>query len=45
MIKAAGQAISAILNNGYVTDEELQTCFIGVEGLLNSRLLTTVSND
>jgi len=34
MIKAAKQAISAILNNVDVTDV-LETCFIGVEGLLN----------
>ena len=42
MIKAAKRAISAILKNADVTDEELYTCFIGVESLLNSRPLTTV---
>ena len=47
MIKAAKRAISAILNDADVTDEELQTCFIiiGVESQLNSRPLTTVSDD
>ena len=35
MIKAAKRAISAILNDANVTDEELQTYFIGVESLLN----------
>ena len=32
MLKAAKRAISAILNDADVTDEELQSCFIGVEG-------------
>ena len=45
MIKAEKRAISAILTNADVTDEELYTCFIGVESLLNSRPLTTVSDD
>ena len=45
MIKAATRAISAISNDADVTDEELQTCFIGVESLLNSRTLITVSDD
>lgn len=45
IIKAAKRAISAILKDTDVTDEELQTCFIGVESLLNSRPLTTVSDD
>ena len=31
MIKAAKRAISAILQDADVTDEELQTCFTGVE--------------
>ena len=44
-IKAAKRVISAILNDADVTDEELQTCFIGVESLLNSRPLTTVNDD
>lgn len=45
MIKAAKRAISAILKDTDVTDEELQSCFVGVESLLNSRPLTTVSDD
>lgn len=45
MIKAAKRAISAILKDADITDEELQTCFIGVESLLNSRPPTTVSDD
>jgi ribonuclease HI len=40
MIKAAKRAIFAILGNGDVTDEELQTSFTGAEALLNSRPLT-----
>ena len=40
MIKAAKRAIFAILGNGDVTDEELQTSFTGAESLLNSRPLT-----
>ena len=45
MIKAAKRAISAITKDADVTDEELQTCFIGVGSLLNSRPLKTVSDD
>ena len=45
LIKAAKRAISAILQAADVTDEELQTCFTGVESLLNSRPLTTISDD
>ena len=45
MIKAAKRAISAILQDADVTDDELQTCFTGVESLLNSRPLTTISDD
>lgn len=45
LIKAAKRAISAILQDADVTDEELQTCFTGVESLLNSRPLTTISDD
>jgi len=40
MIKPAKRAIVAIFK-----DEELETCFIGMESLLNSRPLTTVSDD
>ena len=45
MIKVAKRAISAVLLNADVTDEELQTVFIGVESLMNSRPLTTLSGD
>lgn len=44
-IKAAERAISAILNDADIAVEELQTCFVGVESLLNSRPPTTVSDD
>lgn len=40
MIKAARRAILAILGIADVTDEELMMTIIGVEGLINSRLLT-----
>ena len=39
MIKAAKKAICAILSNADINDEELMTTFIGVEVLLNSRVL------
>ena len=45
MIKSAKRAIAAVLGGAEVNDEELETIFIGVESLLNSRPLTTVSND
>ena len=45
MIKSAKRAIAAVLGNAEVNDEELETIFIGVESLLNSRPLTTVSDD
>ena len=45
MIKAAKRVISTILKDTDVKDEELKTCFIGVESLLNSRPLATVSDD
>ena len=45
MIKSAKRAIAAVLGGAEVKDEELETIFIGVESLLNSRPLTTVSND
>ena len=45
MIKSAKRAIAAVLPNADVDDEELQTIFTGVESLLNSRPLTTISDD
>ena len=45
MIKSAKRAIFAVLADAYVNDEELETIFIGVESLLNSRPLTAVSDD
>jgi len=40
MIKAAKQAIMAILSGADVTDEELMTAFTGAEALINSRPFT-----
>lgn len=45
MIKSAKRAISAILKDADINDEELQTTFVGVECLMNSRPLTALSND
>ena len=45
MIKSAKQAIAAVLPNADVDHEGLQTIFTGVESLLNSRPLTTISDD
>ena len=45
MIESAKRAIAAVLGSAEVNDEELETIFIGVESLLNSRPLTTVSDD
>ena len=45
MINSAKRAIAAVLSNEDVNDEELQTVFTGVESLLNSRPLTTISDD
>ncbi|XP_068692777.1 uncharacterized protein [Montipora foliosa] len=45
MIKAAKRAISAILQDADVTNEELPTCFTVVESLLHLRSLTTISDD
>ena len=44
-IKSAKRAISAILRDADINDEELQTTFVGVESLMNSRPLTTLSDD
>ena len=40
MIKAAKRAVTAILGNADITDEELSTAFTGAEALINSRPLT-----
>jgi hypothetical protein len=45
MIKAAKRAISAVLKNELVTDEQLITIFTGVESFLNSRPLTYQTTD
>ena len=45
MTKSAKRAISAILRDADINDEELQTTFVGVESLMNSRPLTTLSDD
>lgn len=43
-MQASKRAISANLKDADFNDKELQTCCIGVESLLNSTPLTTVSN-
>ena len=45
MIKAAKRAVTGILGNADVTDEELHTAFTGAESLLNLRPLTYQSAD
>ena len=45
MIKSSKRAIYAILKGADVTDEELQTTFIGVESLMNSRPVAALSDD
>ena len=45
MIKSAKRAIFAVVGDAEVNNEELETIFIGVESLLNSRPLTAVSDD
>ena len=45
MIKSAKKAIKAILSTADVTDEELQSAFIGAEALIDSRPLTYQSAD
>ena len=45
MIKSAKHAIAAVFGDAEVNDEELETIFISVESLLNSRPLTTVSEN
>ncbi|XP_070531583.1 uncharacterized protein [Ptychodera flava] len=45
LIKSAKVALKAILGDARVTDEELHTAIVEVEGLMNSRPLTYCSND
>ena len=45
MIKSAKRAIFAVLGDAEVNGEELETIFVGVESLLNSRPSTAVSDD
>ncbi|XP_077992826.1 uncharacterized protein LOC144446859 [Glandiceps talaboti] len=45
LIKSVKIALKAILGNARVTDEELHTAIVEVEGLMNSRPLTYCSND
>ena len=45
MTKLTKRVIAAVLGGAEVNDEELKTISIGVESLLNSRPLTTVSDD
>ena len=44
-MKLAERRLAAVLSGAEVNDEELDMIFIKVEGLLNSRPLTTVSDD
>lgn len=44
MIKSSQRAVYAALKDTDINDEELQTNFIGVESLMNSRPLTTLSD-
>lgn len=39
MIRSVKQAVNAVLRNADGNEEELQTVFTGVEGLMNSRLV------
>ena len=45
IIRSVKRAVNAVLGNADITDEELQTVFTGVEGLMNSRPLTQLSSD
>ena len=45
IIRSVKRAVNAVLGNADITDEEWQTVFTGVEGLMNSRLLTQLSSD
>jgi len=45
MVKSAKRAVYAVLQSAEVTDEELETAFVGAEGFINSRPLTYTSTD
>lgn len=45
MVRSAKRALQHILGQADVTDEELVTAFIQIEGLLNARPLTRASNE
>ena len=45
LVKSAKRAISAILKNAEVTDEELLSAILGAEALMNSRPLSYMSAD
>ena len=45
LIRSAKTALCAVLSSGEVTDEELNTALVVVEGLLNSRPISYVSAD
>ena len=45
MIRSAKRAVFAILSSADVTDEELQSAFVGAESLINSRPLTYMSSN
>ena len=45
MIKSAKRAICCVLKEADINDEELETTFVGVESLMNSRPLTAVIED
>ena len=45
LVKSAKRAIYIILKNERISDEELETVFVRVEGFLNSRPLTVQTDD
>ena len=45
MVKSAKKALKSILGEAHLTDEELHTAVVEVEGFLNSRPLTYCSDD
>ena len=45
MVKSAKRALTSVLSKSQLSDEELMTAFAEAEHILNSRPLTTMSND